>query len=150
MIKVWDQYQSEDSSFKVYEEPITNFPTLTLCTGPDSNYRYDFDFTIYYDDTKLKLGENQINDGDNSTETIYLEDVYTFVSGTCYRIFIKINYVIESGIKSCIYIEFDNITTFEDLPEVLEFYLTSEKNSHGIIFNEWKDGEELAIKINKV
>ena len=150
MMEVWSQYQSKDSSFKVYEEPIKKFPTFTFCTDPDSNYMYEFDFTINYDDTKLKLGENQINDGDNSTETIYLEDVYTFVSGTCYRIFIKINYVIESGIKSCIYIEFDNITTFEDLPEVLEFYLTSEKNSHGIIFNEWKDGEELAIKINKV
>ena len=151
MIKVWDQYQSKDSSFKVYEEPITDFPALTICPGLySSNYSYDFDFTIYYDDTKLKLGENQIDNGDNSTETVYLEDVYTFVSGTCYRIYIKINYIIESGILLHIHIVFNDNITFENLPEVLEFYFTSEKNSHGIIFNEWKDGEEFAIKINKV
>ena len=150
MIEVWNQYQSKDSSFKVYEKPIEDFPTLTFCTGPDSNYIYEFDFTIYYDGTKLKLGGNQINNGDNSTETVYLEEVYTYLSGTCYRIFIEINYTIESGFVSQIYIEFNEIILYDNLPEVLQFYLTSDKNSHGIVFNEWKDGEELAIKINKV
>ena len=146
MIEVWNQYQSKDSSFKVYENPITDFPTLTFCTGPDRNYRYEIDFTIDYADKKLQLGENQIN----NWETVYLEEVYTFLSGTCYKTYIKINYTIESGVQSDIYIEFNETITYENLPEVLEFYLTSEKISHGIVFNEWKDGEELDIKINKV
>ena len=151
MKSVWSHYQSKDSSFKVYEEPITDFPTLTFCFGAYSNYyRYEFDFTIYYGDAKLKLGENQIDYMNNSTETVYLEDVYTFVSETCYKIFIEIDFTIESGILKNIHVVFNDNITFENLPEVLEFYLTSEKNSHGIIFNEWKDGEELAIKINKV
>ena len=150
MMEVWSQYQSKDSSFKVYEKPITNFPTLTLCTGSDSNYRYDLDFTIYYDGTKLKLGGNQIDHGDNSTETVYLEEVYTYVSGTCYRILIEMNYTTGNGIVSKIYIEFNETFSYDNLPEVLQFYLTSDKNSHGIVFNEWKDGEELAITINKV
>ena len=77
MMEVWSQYQSKDSSFKVYEEPIKKFPTFTFCTDPDSNYMYEFDFIIYYDNTKLKFGRNQIDNGDNSTETIYLEDVYS-------------------------------------------------------------------------
>ena len=88
MVEVWSQYQSKDSSFKVYEEPIRNFPTFTFCPDPDSNYLYEFDFTIYYDNTKLELGGNQIDNGDNSTETVYLEELYTYVSGTCYRILI--------------------------------------------------------------
>ena len=157
MIKVWDQYQSEDSSFKVYEEPIKNFPTLTLCTGPDSNYSYDLDFTIHYQistsysepDVKLKLGENEIKKEDNSTETVYLDDVSTMLSGTCYKIYIKLNYIIESEIMIS-KIEFNDTITYNNLPDVLEFYLTSEKNFHGIFFNEWKDGEELAIRIPKV
>ena len=61
MIDVWSQYQSKDTSFKVYQEPIKNFPTLTLCTGPDSNSRYDLDFTILYNNVTLKLGQNQLN-----------------------------------------------------------------------------------------
>ena len=111
---------------------------------------YESDLIIYYGDAKLKWGENQIDDGDNSTGTVYLEDVYTYVSGTCYRIFIEINYTIESGVMSEIEIEFNETIAYDNLPEVLGFYLTSEKNSHGIIFNEWKDGEELSLKINKV
>ena len=150
MIDVWSQYQSKDSSFKVNEEPIKDFPTLTICTGPYSNYRYESDLIIYYGDAKLKWGENQIDDGDNSTGTVYLEDVYTYVSGTCYLIYIEINNIIETGFLANIYLEFNDKISFENLPEVLEFYFTSEKNSHGIICNEWIDGEELAIKIDKV
>ena len=149
-MEVWSQYQSKDSSFKVYEEPIKKFPTFTFCTDPDSNYMYEFDFTINYDDTKLKLGGNQIDNGGNSTETVYLEEVYTYLSGICYKISIEINYTMESGFMSVIYIEFNETIAYDNLPEVLQFYLTSDKNSHGIVFNEWKDGEELAITINKV
>ena len=149
-MEVWSQYQSKDSSFKVYEEPIKKFPTFTFCTDPDSNYMYEFDFTINYDDTKLKLGGNQIDNGGNTTETVYLEEVYTYVSGTCYRILIEMNYTTGNGIVSKIYIEFNETFSYDNLPEVLQFYLTSDKNSHGIVFNEWKDGEELAITINKV
>ena len=157
MKSVWSHYQSKDSSFKVYQEPIRNFPTLTLCTGPDSNYSYDLDFTIHYQistsysepDVKLKLGENEIKKEDNSTETVYLDNVSTFFSGTCYKIYIKLNYIIEIEISK-IHIEFKDIITYDNLPDVLEFYLTSEKNFHGIFFNEWKDGEELSLKINKV
>ena len=157
MKSVWGHYQSKDSSFKVYQEPIKNFPTLTVCTGPGSNYSYDLDFTIHYQistsysepDVKLKLGENEIKKEDNSTETVYLDNVSTFFSGTCYKIYIKLNYIIEIEISK-IHIEFKDIITYDNLPDVLEFYLTSEKNFHGIFFNEWKDGEELAIKIPKV
>ena len=90
----------------MYQEPIKNFPTLTLCTGPGSNYSYDLDFTIYYQistsysesDVKLKLGKNEIKKEDNSTETVYLDDVSTMLSGTCYKIYIKLNSINESEI----------------------------------------------------
>ena len=154
MIDVWSQYQSKDSSFKVYETPIKEFPTLTLCTGPYSNYRYEFDLTISYDDTRLKLGRNQIVNGDNSTETLslWLDKVYTFYSGTCYKIFSHgdINYSRERGFLSYIHIEFNDMITFNNLPDVLEFYITSARNSVGIIYNDWRDGEELALKFEKV
>ena len=157
MIEVWKQYQSKDSSFKVYNEPITNFPTLTFCTGRYSNYIYQSNFTFYYADYhsqdyyKLDIGTNQINRRrDNSTiGVLYIEEVYTFVSGMCYKIYSR-NFIIESGAGSSIYIEFNETIEYDDLLEVLEFYFTSEINSHGIVFNEWKDGQELDIKVYKV
>ena len=48
MIDVWSQYQSKDSGFKVREEPIKDFPTLTICTGPFSNYRYEYEVLLLH------------------------------------------------------------------------------------------------------
>ena len=60
--------------------------------------------------------------------TLKMSIVYTYLSGTCYQIFIKINYTIESGVMSEIYIEFNETISYDNLPEVLQFYLTSDEN----------------------
>ena len=55
MLEVLDKFFSEDTSFKVYEEPIDTIPTLTLCVseltlgGRDTTvYEYGVDFNITY------------------------------------------------------------------------------------------------------
>ena len=44
---------------------------------------------------------------------------------------------------------FNESISFDDLPD-LDFYLTSEKNSNGIIFSEWIDGNEEKLSFEKV
>ena len=44
---------------------------------------------------------------------------------------------------------FNESISFDDLPD-LDFYITSEKNSNGIIFSEWIDGNEEKLSFEKV
>ena len=44
---------------------------------------------------------------------------------------------------------FNDSISFNELPD-LNFFITSEKNSLGILLNEWMDGDELSIKIERV
>ena len=77
-----------------------------------------------------------------------MELISTFVSGLCYRIETKIDFVLEYGYRTFKLNFIENISDAE-LPD-LEFYITSYKNSDGILINEWMEGDELAIKIEKV
>ena len=44
---------------------------------------------------------------------------------------------------------FDKSIPFDKLPDV-DIFLTSEKNSYGVLQYEWFDGDELHLKIPKV
>ena len=47
-------------------------------------------------------------------------------------------------------LNFTESYSFDNLPD-LDFYITSEKNSNGIVLNEWMDGkEEFTFRIEKV
>ena len=54
----------------------------------------------------------------------------------------------EYGLRTFI-LNFDEYISDAELSD-LEIYITSYKNSDGILINEWMDGDELAIKIEKV
>ena len=76
------------------------------------------------------------------------EKIYTLKNGVCHKI--KINYAKSIGKGSCISIQlvFNESISFEDLPD-LDFYMTSEKNSYGIVYNEWMDGAEEKFSFEK-
>ena len=42
------------------------------------------------------------------------------------------------------------VTSNDQLPSSVDLYLTSNENSQGIIYNDWKNGEELTINFEKV
>ena len=93
------------------------------------------------------MGENDIN---NNKETImHLWKTFTLFSGTCYKITSTLKYLKDPMKPYRIYIDFNKNLLYERSPSI-DIYLTSEKNSHGIIYNEWIDGEELALKFGKV
>ena len=53
VVRVLQQFFSESSAFKQYEEPISEYPTIVICTlenlnsdFPGGQYDYDIDFEI--------------------------------------------------------------------------------------------------------
>ena len=92
--EVIEQYNSKDSSFKVYDVPITEHPTITFCffkwrnngTKFESQMKLgeQFKIKIYFDDdTKVylnELGRHKIND--YVVDFTKLETAYY---GTCYK-----------------------------------------------------------------
>ena len=94
-------------------------------------------------------------DTDHGSEEIFMantEKIQTYFSGICYKI--KINSKkpateIGKGAITTIKMTFNNSISFNELPD-LNFFITSEKNSLGILLNEWMDGDELSIKVERV
>ena len=91
---------------------------------------------------------------DNDSEDIFMantEKVYTYFSGICYKIKINSKKPTEIGKGAIAYIKlnFNESISFDELPD-LNFFITSEKNSLGILLNEWMDGDELSIKVERV
>ena len=94
-------------------------------------------------------------DTDQCSEEIFManiEKIQTYFSGICYKI--KINSKkpateIGKGAITTIKMTFNDSISFNELPD-LNFFITSEKNSLGILLNEWMDGDELSIKIERV
>ena len=63
--EVFKQFISESSTFKQYEKPIEEFPTITFCTpsSTDNSYKI-FEYGIDFNITYYKPMENQ--------ETVYM------------------------------------------------------------------------------
>ena len=149
-LNVFQQFISESSTFKQFEAPIDEYPTITLCMSGSQteNFKYGIDFNITYNDVIIRMGKTEKVNQDNTNEAINLEIISTFLSGLCYRIDTKINFVVEYGVRN-FKLNFNEYISDAELPD-LEFYITSYKNSDGILINEWMEGDELAIKIEKV
>ena len=99
---------------------------------------------IIYHSIPLIDGENVI---ENSQELVILEKVITFFSGICYKI--TTTFISKSDYME-IKLDFPDSTSYDQLPPSVDLYLTSNSNSQGIIYNDWKNGEELAMNFEKV
>ena len=85
---------------------------------------------------------DEVVDKSKENLTTSTEKIKTYFSGLCYKI--QINYsVLNKGIGKgttiTISLTFTELLSFNELPD-LDFYITSEKNSNGIILNDWMDG----------
>ena len=61
--EVIEKFDSKDTSFKQYEEPISKHPTITICLLPSiesgiENYEYNTDFKIEHDSSHLVIKNN--------------------------------------------------------------------------------------------
>ena len=157
LVQIFSQFFSESSTFKQSEELIKEFPTITICTASTS-FEYGVDINIsmgMHDYVELiQEGEHQYSwkESGNFVENINLEKFQSLiVAGFCYKITKNITYDIvhmNDGYNS-ITVNFNKSIPYDELPNV-DIFLTSEKNSPGVLKYEWMDGNELHLKIPKV
>lgn len=102
-------------------------------------------FVVAYND--------EVVDKSEETLTTSTEKISTYFSGPCYKLrtnYTILNKGIGKGTVITINLNFTEFHSFDDLPD-LDFYITSDKNSNGIVLNEWMDGkEEFTFRIEKV
>ena len=170
VVQVFQEFLSEASSFKQFEEPIAEFPTIVICT-PKYDHIYDDDYDIEFEigidfgmdifflliyyllfiyHTVYYLGVYNSFDEPEKVLPNAVEKIYTYYSGFCYKL--QINYTLpklDTGNFLTCKLSFNKSISYNDLPD-LEFYITSEKNSKGIIFNQWMDGQEEKFYFGKV
>ena len=159
MKEVFIKFNSEDTSFKQYDNLIAECPTITICLSSTyivndteyiNEYEYGTNFNISYKIGNvyyiLGLGENFF---DSSDEIIYFTQLITMWSGTCYKITSEspLN-IIKRGYSRIINVELDKDAAIGNFP-LLKTYFTSEKNAFGIIFSEWMDGEVLEFNFHE-
>ena len=96
---------------------------------------------------------DEVVDKSEETLTTSTEKISTYFSGPCYKLRTNYNILnkgIGKGTVITINLNFTEFHSFDDLPD-LDFYITSDKNSNGIVLNEWMDGkEEFTFRIEKV
>ena len=87
-----------------------------------------------------------------SSETRFiLESVYNvFLKTTCYKVVYDPNIIYDGNISFQVVLVFGGSISFEELPENIHVYLTSNNNSAGVILSTWIDGDELSFRFPKV
>ena len=148
--EVVKKFNSENTSFMQYKEPIIEHPTIAICFEDMFKYYdtyfklYGYNFSLTYNQEILNLGENILN----NYVTILLEKMTTYASGTCYKIITSVKEMNIYGTTEIGLVFHENIPV-DDLPPI-SLFITSLKNSHGILFNEWRDGNAPWIILDKV
>ena len=145
------QYQSKDTSFKMNEVPITDFPTITFCLEPpnftDSDhgppYEYilgsEFKISYYANEFWFKIDSTGPKFNNHSLEEIFIEQIAT--NFVCY----KINSTAPNMIGSVrgFNLTFRKSLPEEKLPKKLYFYVTSEQNAYSVTFQKRMNGKVL-------
>ena len=142
---------------KQSEVSITEYPTVTVCLKANVGFEYGSDFIISLRDLNLTLADDEYEEIE--MEYDYLDDTtlkyrfqkirsYYFPTNSCYRI-VQSGYKIITSETTFLRINFFGKSTHDNLPDI-EVYFTSVKNSDGIIFSEWMDGDELKFTFSKV
>ena len=143
---VLTKFFSEDTSFKVYKEQITERPSITLCfkhaNFSPSEYVIHEDFEITYEDIELRLGQRY---SQKYHEIVYVSDMKTAYSGRCY-IINTVTKEVKKGDFRYITVKFHDET--KSAPQ-MQVYFTSRANAFGILANMWVEGEVWEVAINK-
>ena len=155
--EIFSQFFSESSTYKQSAVPIREYPTITICT-PYKSFEYGANLNItigmymYHHHVLIEEGKNTISWSDNKEDNIMLKKFYSqVVGGLCYQITKNSSYKIENmddGFNS-LTLSFNKSIPYDELPDI-EFFLTSEKNSPGVLYYEWMDGDELHLPFPKV
>ena len=158
MYGVLDKFFSGKTNFSQSEESIMELPTITICFSNHNSsikkYEYGSDFKIEYKILRRDFSNKSIllNEEENVTlfdEIIYLEKIITKDYGNCFRLtsVLTNNYMLKQ--ETYIIIYFNDSIPEEDLPTSSDIFITSEKNSYGVVFSDWMNGKVMKHQINK-
>ena len=152
--EVFLKYDSLDSTFKRKEIPITQIPTFSMCLDPPhGNFSYEKDFHIeryfsYQDYLNHNGKKLALTNEFFRNVAVSVTEITTVYKGKCYIMHsAKVDEVLGPQGYGVIAIKFNESIPIEDLP-VLEFYLTSEINSYGILRSAWLDGDAVYFRVS--
>ena len=158
VLRVLQQFFSGKTSFSQHEEEVTTYPVISFSfLGSKelevnlSNVKIKYWAKGMKDYQNLEMGLNHcLNYEYNKTEKILLENLEDLISGSkAYRI-IHVTPILD---KNRPIVSLEIYTLFEKknnlLPDLVGFFLTSQKNSPGFLDNSWIDGEPLQLSMNK-
>ena len=155
MYGVLDKFFSGKTSFTQSEEPIKELPTIVICftktNSRKSEYDYVFDFKIKYRiaDKDYNSEEIFLREGTNKLfeEILWFEKVITLYQGKCYKLTSMLSYKYTTKHFTDIMIYFNDSISEEDLPTTSDIFITSEKNSYGVVFSDWMSGKVMKASI---
>ena len=162
MYGVLDKFFSGKTSFSQSEESINELPTIMICfikpnlSTPE--YEYGLDFKIQYliyekNDISMHQAHSIfLKEGENSApfgEILWLEKIITINDGNCYKLTSMLTNKYMMKTYTFIELYFNDSITKEDFPISAEIFVTSEKNSYGVVLYEWKNGEIIHESIYK-
>ena len=156
MYGVLDNFFSGRTSFTHSDEPVDEFPTIMLCFSKNNwgkaEYEYGSDFKIKYGGFYENGFQHAfLKEGENSTlmeEIIYLEKIMTISMGNCFKItpFLTNTYLKKELTDILIYF---NESVHQETFHTLDIFITSERNSYGVVVNEWYNGKVLKTQVKK-
>ena len=156
---VLQQFFSHKTSFSQSKEKVTTYPVVNIDFGhPSSEVRIKY-HSDGMDSTYLEMGENLLhNSWFNKNEKVILQRHKNIWNNKGIRIIhatpileknlAQVNIQIESKKANETKWSWNNIgkNLWSNLAYI---YITSQKNSPGLTFYNWKDGKPLQIKMNK-
>lgn len=144
MLDVFKKFKSEDSSFKQYQEPMLEHPTVFICFNPpQKNITYELDFHILSDQNVLHIGNNT----NANNDTVMLEEIKTLFYQNCYGVSTISSSPLRHAYK-ILQVEFNNTSIATNI-STTDFFITTKNNSYGIMLYKWFDGEVLTYRIKK-
>ena len=132
MKDVWDQFQAKETFMAQSLEPMTEFPSLTLCLVGFS----------YRDMGKIRVIKNGYYKTLEENETLYGLDenessvVLNQLNLNCFRLKFVPGSKVTGDLRIVLRVEFS-----KKRPSSIEAYFVSEKNNYGVFNYEWYDGK---------
>ena len=138
MKDVWDQYQIKETFMGQSLEPMTKFPSLTLCLKSFS-YKDMGKIRVAKDGYYKTLKENETLYGlDENNSSVILHQV----SSGCFRLKCMPGSNVAGGLRILLRVDFSKYR-----PSSIEANFVSEENSYGLFNGEWFDGKIFRILI---
>ena len=146
---VFPLYAARETSIKVKEVPITNHPTVVICTYEDDYARGPYGRHIEDDHGIVQISYRAYKDYEELPQNHEISKIATMHTGHCVKVSITDSvYIEDDGPFSSITLKFNQSYDVNKLPNI-NVYMTSENNWAAIINFSWRDGKVMRKDLGK-